>query len=223
MRERLHDAVAALESRLADMCGLVADAMQNATRALLTGDAEVADQVVAGDAEIDARRADCEHDAQALIALHAPVARELRVVLGVIHCADRVERMGDLARHVAETVRRDHPSRAVPDPLRDTFADLGRWGVDAAHTLQRAIAAPNDTLAAEIAQFDDRVDAAHRQLLDTLRDPDWPHGVRAAVDAALLSRFYERFTDQALAIARHQHYVATGTMPVNNRIDRTPA
>lgn len=82
---------------------------------------------------------------------------------------------------------------------------------------------PNDTLAAEIAQFDDRVDVAHHQLLDTLRDPDWPHGVRAAVDAALLSRFYERFADQALAIARHQHYVATGTMPVNNRIDRTPA
>jgi phosphate transport system protein len=66
------------------------------------------------------------------------------------------------------------------------------------------------TLAQEIQKSDDKVDAIHRELFRIVLDPSWAHGVEAAVDVTLLSRYYERFADHAVSIARRIIHVLTG-------------
>src|SRR5947208_8756161 len=125
MREGFHAELDRLAERLAQMCGAAAIAMRQATQALLTADRALAELVIGADAEIDAQRERCQEEAYALLALQAPVAGDLRSVLAVVYCAEKIERMGDLAAHVADTARYAHPDHAVPAELRPVFAELG--------------------------------------------------------------------------------------------------
>jgi phosphate transport system protein len=67
--------------------------------------------------------------------------------------------------------------------------------------------------AARISEEDDAMDDLHRHLFTVLRDRDWRHGVAAAVDVTLLGRFYERFADHAVEVARRVIFQATGQFP----------
>ncbi|WP_308259345.1 phosphate signaling complex PhoU family protein [Pseudonocardia sp. H11422] len=113
-REMFHAQLDELGDDLEAMCTRVARAMGAATRAMVAGDVRLAEQVIAGDSEIDADRARCEQRAVVLLALQAPVARDLRTVVSLIQVAEHLERMGDLARHVTEVVRRQHPDPVAP-------------------------------------------------------------------------------------------------------------
>jgi phosphate transport system protein len=111
---------------LATMGGLAADAMEKATRALLRSDLVLAEQVITDDEELDAAQARCEEHTFRLLSLQAPVARDLRLVVSAIQAAEKIERMGDLARHVAELTRRRHPACAVPGELGARFGEMAR-------------------------------------------------------------------------------------------------
>ncbi len=126
MREAYHDRLGELASQLADMCAMVATAMERATTALLKTDLALAEQVIGDDLTIDNARTEYEEEAYALLALQAPVATDLRTVLAVIHAAESLERMGDLALHVAKTTRRRHPNPVLPDEVRPYFEQMGR-------------------------------------------------------------------------------------------------
>ena len=102
-----------------------ATAMELATRSLLEADLGLAEQVIGDDAKIDDARSSCEEHAYALLALQAPVATDLRTVLAAIHAAESLERMGDLALHVAKAARRRHPQ---PGAARPGAAVLRRDG-----------------------------------------------------------------------------------------------
>src|ERR671937_566659 len=108
------------------MCGMVRGAMVDATAALLAADLPLAERVISGDHRINHARTTCEHHAYALLALQAPVASELRIVLTAELAVENLERMGDLARHVAELVRRRHPVPVLPEELRPVVAELHR-------------------------------------------------------------------------------------------------
>src|SRR5215207_4381303 len=105
MREAYVEKLAALSSELISMCELPADAMQRATTALLHADLSLAEQVISDDQKVDRRRDACEEAAFALLALQAPVAGDLRIVVSSIHASADIERMGDLALHVAQAAR----------------------------------------------------------------------------------------------------------------------
>jgi phosphate transport system protein len=213
VRYAFHARLQQLGAELADMCSLAAEAMRQATYALLETDTVAAKQVLARDAALDAARDECEGEAQALLALQAPVASDLRTVLATVYCAEKIERMGDLARHVAAVVELTDPVCAVPTPLTNLFADLGRLTVAMAEQLQHLMTSPSVAGFAELVAADDQVDALHERLMEQITSDDWAYGISAATNLALLGRFYERFADQIVSVARRLTFAAVGTYP----------
>ena len=213
MREAFQDQLGQLGDHLAEMCAVVASAMEKATTALLERDLQLAENVIFEDARIDDLRAIAEDRSYAALALQAPVATDLRVVLSVIHAAGDLERMGDLALHVAEAARRRHPAHVLPEQVRPYFAEMGRVAVALALKAGEVIRCRDLEQAGELESDDDAMDDLHRHMFTVLMGHDWTHGVAAAVDVTLLARFYERYADHAVSVARRVIYMVTGRMP----------
>src|SRR3954447_2738629 len=128
VRDAYQDQLDRLAAGLADMCNLVADALDRATRALLRADLQLAEQVIADDTRIDDLRTAAEEQAFSLLVLQAPVATDLRIVVSGLHAAGDIERMGDLAAHIAEAARRRHSELVMPAEVAPYFAEMGRVG-----------------------------------------------------------------------------------------------
>ena len=213
MRDQYQDQLAALGDALADMCLQVATAMELATRALLEADLQLAEKVIAEDLRIDDMRTDAEEKAFGLLALQSPVATDLRVVISAIHGAGDIERMGDLALHVAQAARRRHPQPVLPAEVAPYFAEMGRIGAALARKAADVIRTRDVETAATLEADDDAMDDLHRHIFSLLMAPSWSYGVAPAVDITLLGRFYERYADHAVTVARRVVYVVTGRMP----------
>jgi phosphate transport system protein len=111
--------------------------------------------------------------------------------------------MCNLAQHIAEIARLKHPSQPIPADVRPVSLRMGVLASSLAENAAAAIESRDPISAARLAQIDDEVDALRRQIFQVLLSEDWSHGVEPAVDAALIGRYYERFADHAVAIARH--------------------
>jgi phosphate transport system protein len=184
--------------------------MQRATRALLDADSDAAQAVILGHEDITALTGHAEESAFVLLALQARVAGDLRAVVSAIHIAAEVRRMGALAVHVAEIAHRRHPSHAVPDEVSPYFEEMGSRAVELGSNARLVLMSPDPRRAAQIRQDDDEIDELHGRLRAVLMDRRWAHSVAAAVDVALLGRFYERYADHAALIARCIIFQATG-------------
>lgn len=213
MRDAYQEQLDQLADTLATMCDQVAAAMEKATRALLEADLQLAEEVISEDVHVDDIRAAAEERAFALLALQAPVATDLRIVVSAIHGAGDVERMGDLALHVAKAARRRHPQPVLPDEVAPYFTEMGRVAVELAGKAGQVIRTRDVASAAQLEEDDDAMDDLHRHMFTVLMDRSWSHGVGPAVDITLLARFYERYADHAVAVARRIVYVVTGQMP----------
>ncbi|MGC1213046.1 MAG: phosphate signaling complex protein PhoU [Micromonospora sp.] len=210
MRDEFRAELQAVSQLLVDMAEGVRTAMRQATRALLTADRQAAEAVIAGDAEIDGIYRQVEERVCDLLARQAPVATDLRMVITALHVAADLERMGDLADHVAKTALRRHPSPAVPAELRPIFTDMAEIADRMAVKIGKVLGAPDAALAAELDRDDDAMDDLHKSLFGVLLHDDWPYGVETAIDATLLGRFYERFADHAVNAGEHVVYLITG-------------
>ena len=210
MRDEFRAELQAVSKLLVDMAEGVRTAMRQATRALLTADRQAAEAVIAGDAEIDGVYRQVEERVCDLIARQAPVATDLRMVITALHVSADLERMGDLADHVAKTALRRHPSPAVPAELRPIFTDMADIADRMAVKIGKVLGAPDAALAAELDRDDDAMDDLHSSLFGVLLDDDWPYGVETAIDATQLGRFYERFADHAVNAGEHVVYLITG-------------
>jgi phosphate transport system protein len=212
MRTAFHEQLDALTAAIADMCGVAGQAMQDATQALLAADAALAERVIGGHDDTMFSVVRAEQDAFTLLALQAPVATDLRVVVASLRNVADADRMGALALHVAKIVRRRHPAHAVPEQVNSFFAEMGRIAVDLGNDAKAVVLSGDPGKAAQLGHDDDAMDDLHRQLFGVLMDPEWKYGVPAAVDVTLLGRFYERFADHAVEIGRRVIFQATGTI-----------
>ncbi|MEV5542578.1 phosphate signaling complex protein PhoU [Saccharopolyspora shandongensis] len=215
MREVYQEQLGVLADELASMSTMVGTAMERATRALLEADLSLAEQVLDEDVQVDETRARVEEHAFGLLALQAPVAGDLRTVISAIHAAEDLERMGDLALHVAKAARRRHPNAVLPNDVQPYFAEMGRIAVKLAGRVHTVIRTQDVEAARGLEEDDDEMDDLHRHLFTVLMSPEWSHGVAAAVDVTLLGRFYERFADHAVSVARRVVFVVTGKMPTS--------
>jgi phosphate transport system protein len=213
MRTAYHEQLSALCAEIGEMCGLAADAMEDATHALLQADLSMAEQVITDHDRIATMSRHAEQSALKMLALQQPVASELRTIVGSIHVGADIERMGALAVHVANIARLRHPDRAVPDELSGYFTEMASVAVQLARTAQEVLLSRDPDKAAGLREQDDAVDAQHRHLFTLLIDRNWHEGVCSAVDVALLGRFYERFADHAVEIGRRVVFEATGGLP----------
>jgi phosphate transport system protein len=210
MRKAYHEELDRIAESLVEMTHLAASAMSRATTALLDADVHLADSVITADAYIDARREQIDLLSFDLLALQQPVATDLRVVVTSMRMSSDIERMGDLARHVAKVARLRYPASAVPPELRGTFREMGSVAELIVEKTGSVIARRDVEGALEVARDDDAMDRLHRDLFAQVTSADWPHDTETAVDITLLGRYYERFADHAVSVAERVVWIVTG-------------
>lgn len=209
MRDAFHEDLDRISDQLVEMTQLASSAMSRATTALLDADIALADSVIENDAKIDQLREDLDLLAIQLLARQQPVATDLRIVVTAMRMSADIERMGDLARHVAKVARLRFPHSAIPADLRATILQMGQVAERIVTKAGSIIAAKDAEAALTIEKDDDAMDDLHRELFRKLAG-DWRHGVESAVDITLVGRYYERFADHAVSVARRVVYLVTG-------------
>jgi phosphate transport system protein len=221
MRIEFHADLDRLTAEAGEMCAIAGDLIQCATTALVETDAQPVDKMLVDLERLDRLRDRVIDRAFALLALQAPVARDLRVVVSSIQIAAAADRMGGLANNVAKVVRRHHPEPAVPTAALSHLTAMAQVAVELARSVQAAVATCDVAQARRILAGDETMNDLHRQLFVLLLDSRWPHGAAAAADAALLGRFYERFADQAVDIARRVVFQGCGRVGTVGDISQT--
>ena len=189
---------------------MVSDSMAKATRALMTKDLSLAEEVITFDEKIDTVQHDLDARIIDIIARQQPVASDLRALVTALRMSADLERMGDLAHHVAKVVRLRHPAAAVPDQLMSLIESMGVTAEKIAAKTGVVISTRDTVLAAQVEKDDDEMDLLHRQLIAVLIAPTWEHGVETAIDLTLLGRYYERYADHAVSVARRVIFLVTG-------------
>ena len=211
MREQFQEELDGVGATLVQMAGLVRVAMDNATTALLTADLNLAEKVIADDSIIDEIQHELDARTINLIARQSPVASDLRTLVTSLRMSADLERMGDLAHHIAKSARMRYPATAVPPELSLTIEEMGRVCSKIIEKVSTVLEKRDTDRALEIEKDDDEIDSLHRKIIQTLLDPNWKHGVETAIDMTLLGRYYERCADHAVSIARRVYFLVTGS------------
>ncbi|CAN3981415.1 phosphate signaling complex protein PhoU [Kitasatospora purpeofusca] len=210
MRDAYHEELDSIGDSLVEMARLVGSALGRATTALLDADLALAESVIAADGKVNDLHHDLENRAIDLLARQQPVATDLRIVVTSLRMSADLERCGDLARHVAKVARLRYPECAVPADLHATVLELGQLAQRLVAKAGLVIATKDVDKALELEQDDDAIDALHRELFAHLIDERWHHGIETAVDVTLVGRYYERFADHAVSVAKRVVYLVTG-------------
>ena len=211
MREAFKHELVEIRDLLIEMAVKAGAAMNTATQAMLNSDLVAAQSVILGDDELDDLTGRIEWACYDAVARQQPVARDLRLVVSSMQVSSSLERMGDLADHVAKLTRMRHPGSSVPEDVRPMFAEMGAVADQMATRTASLLESWDLAAASEILAMDDQMDRAHRDLFTAVLAPTWTHGVQAAIDTTLMSRYYERYADHAVAIARRVIQLVTGT------------
>jgi phosphate transport system protein len=215
MRNAFHDELDGIGSTLLQMAGLVKVAMSDATIALLQVDLNCAEKVIAADDVIDEIQHELDARTINLMARQQPVASDLRTLVTSLRMSADLERMGDLAHHVAKQARMRYPNSAVPAELIPTITSMGLVADKLIDKLSAVMEHRDIVRALEIETDDDEMDKLHRDLISILLDDNWKHGVETAIDMTLLGRYYERFADHAVSISRRVYFLVTGEYSTN--------
>ena len=189
---------------------MVSDSMAKATRAISEKNLSLAEEVISNDEKIDTVQHDLDARIIDIIARQQPVASDLRALVTALRMSADLERMGDLAHHVAKVVRLRHPAGAVPDQILGLIESMGVTAEKIATKTGVVISTRDVALAAQVEKDDDEMDLLHRQLISALIAPTWEHGVETAIDLTLLGRYYERYADHAVSVARRVIFLVTG-------------
>ncbi|WP_335981302.1 MULTISPECIES: phosphate signaling complex protein PhoU [Streptomycetaceae] len=210
MRDAYHEELDSIGDGLVEMARLVGSAIGRATTAMLDADLKVAESVIAADEKVDDLQRELENRAITLLARQQPVATDLRIVVTSLRMSADLERSGDLARHVAKLTRLRFPETVVPRDLHSTILEMGQLAQRLMAKAAEVIITKDVDDALQLEADDDRMDELHRTLFQHLLDDRWKHGIETAVDVTLVGRYYERFADHAVSVAKRVVYLVTG-------------
>lgn len=209
MREAFHHDLDNVSEDLVAMASLVQKALTSATESLLTADLGAAEKVIAADVHIDAAQIELDEKIVDLLARQSPVATDLRVLVSALRMSATLERMGDLAKHVAITARRNHPETAVPEHLQDSVRAIAELTVRSIADAATVIRERDLALAGAVEKRDEEIDDLHLQILREVKGIE-ALPVSQVVDLTLLARFYERLGDHAVSLVRRIGFLVTG-------------
>ena len=219
MREIFMQELAQVGDDLQRMSRLVIDAIENASTALQTADLQLAEKVIRADEEIDEIERSIDEQCISLLARQAPVATDLRVVIAALRMSATIERMGDLARHIAYVARGRYPEIAPSPAMREIFTQMGEAATKVAHQVSDLLETRDLDLAAGVERDDDTLDALHKQTFPILLDPEVEMTRQQMVDGVLLGRYFERFGDHGVSVAVRTSYLVTGDLTNSVNID----
>ena len=221
MRDMFQQELTELQDRLVEVSELVTIAITKATTAFSESDVALAEEVIENDIFIDERALSLDELAITILARQQPVARDLRIVVSALRISSSLERMGDMADHIAQLTRYRFPEKVVAKGLRGTFKKLGVLDVEVAETLTKLLKTQNLKHADKIRDLDDHIDALHLSVFDKVLGETWAGTPVDTVDATLASRYHERFADHAVSISKKVKYLSTGewasdsTLPIH--------
>jgi phosphate transport system protein len=209
-----------LKTRLAAMAGLAEEAVRTAVGALLERDAAKALRVVQEDNAVDDLEVECEGRCVSLLALQQPMARDLRFITAAMKVSSDLERVGDHAVNIAQTVQ-----WLVESPLFPALPEIEEMVRVSTQMLKDSLDAfiRGDTkLAREILKRDDRVDELHentfRILLTHMMED--PRRISAGMDLLLVSGNLERIADLATNVSEEVIYMVDGRIVKHHAEDR---
>jgi len=214
MRDHYQHQLDQIIAALVDMAGDVRAALADATSALLDGDASAAEAVISADKGIDDLRERIEEESFAVLALQSPVASDLRTMVATLRMVSDLERIGDLAVHIAKVARMRFPARAVPGELVPTIRSMASTADEMLALAAETVATRDVEAARSLERADDAMDSGRRSTFAVLLSDEWHGGVETAIDMALRGRYYERIGDHAVSLGRRVVYLVTGSRVV---------
>ena len=207
-----------IQAEVIRMGGMVEAAIEEAARALETRDEELAEEVRRRDRAIDELEAHINESAARLIALRAPTATDLRLVLSVIKIAAALERVGDYAKNIAKRTHQLSQMVVIPGPglaLRRMAATVEGMLRDALDSyVQRDAALAADVRARDL-EVDQMYNAMFREFLTHMMED--PRNISACMHLHFIAKNIERMGDHATSIAEQVLYVVTGELPDDPR------
>ncbi|MDH4351743.1 MAG: phosphate signaling complex protein PhoU, partial [Gemmatimonadota bacterium] len=199
-----------LKDRLLQMSAAVQEAVDRSVGAVLQRDREVAARVVAEDPAIDALETEIEETVTNLLALHQPMARDLRLLLASLKISNDLERVGDHAVNISVCAERLTDYRMIaPEP---ELIEMGRLAREMLAQSIDAFVRRDSESGRAVCRRDDQVDALHRSMFRILitHMAEDPHTIGAAMELFLVSRNLERVADLATNIAEDVVFLVEG-------------
>jgi phosphate transport system protein len=211
IRSAYQDELDGVSQSLVDLTGMVTASMVKASKAVQSADLALAEEVIAADVNID----DFQHELDAriidIIARQQPVASDLRALVTAMRMSADLERMGDLAHHIAKVARLRHPERAIPESLILPFTEMGHVAEKLSIMVATVITTRDTEMAMQVEKDDDEMDDLHKKVIATIIKDETGLSLESAIDLTLLGRYYERYADHAVSVARRVYFLVTGT------------
>jgi len=211
IRSAYQDELDNVSQSLVDLTNMVTASMVKASKAIQSADLTLAEEVIASDFKID----DFQHELDAriidIIARQQPVATDLRALVTAMRMSADLERMGDLAHHIAKVARLRHPERAIPDSLLLPFTEMGHVAEKLSIMVAAVITTRDTEMALQVEKDDDEMDDLHKKVISSIIKDETGLSLESAIDLTLLGRYYERYADHAVSVARRVYFLVTGT------------
>lgn len=213
MRAVFQQELREVQQRLVQIAELVAEAIQDATTAFASSDVALAEKVLDGGEQVEQLRGELDELSVDILARQQPVASDLRLMVGALRMSSSLERMGDLAQHIAQLARYRYPESAIPGGLRKTFTRMAAVDVLMAEKLVELLREQDPRLIDEIRDLDDDLDELHAKVFEkVLSEKVRVEGPSDVVDATLASRYHERFGDYAVNITKQMNFFLKGEL-----------
>ena len=199
-----------LKKELLILCGMVEDSFWQAVKSIRNRDVELAKKVIDSDIEIDQMEVEVEEDCLKILALHQPVAIDLRFIITALKINSDLERIGDLAVNIAE--RSQFLSAQKPIDMPFDFEAMAEKTQAMVKKSLDALVNIDCDLASEVCRADDEIDAINRQMYDQVKDQtkQTPENIEILIHLLSISRHLERIADHATNIAEDVIYMVKG-------------
>ncbi|WP_449283068.1 phosphate signaling complex protein PhoU [Leucobacter sp.] len=212
MREVFQQSLHEVQERLVKIAELVEEAIENATTAFGNSDVAIAERVIDDADEIETLTAELDQLTIDILARQQPVASDLRLMVGALRMSSSLERMGDLAQHIAQLARYRYPESAIPKGLKKIFVRMGALDVEMASKIVELLRTQDPRVIEEVRDLDDDLDELHAKVFEKVLSDKLADNPMGAVDATLASRYHERFGDHAVSIAKQVQFFLSGTL-----------
>lgn len=213
IRSAFQEELDQVSQSLVDLTIMVSESIVKASKALQTADLNVAEEVIATDAKIDGYQHELDARIIDIIARQQPVASDLRALITALRMSADLERMGDLSHHIAKVARLRHPETAIPNDLVLSFTEMGHVAEKLATKVATVITTRDTDMALQVEKDDDEMDELHKKVITGILSNTDGISIASAVDLTLLGRYYERFADHAVAVARRVYFLVKGEFP----------
>lgn len=210
MREMFDHELESVQTRIVEIADSVHTIVADATTALLEADVKAADRALAGAESVSEKALSLDELVIRTLALQAPVAKDLRILVSTLRISASLERMSALASHIATIARFRFPDSAIPESLSDTFDEMVLLDVRLCKKLVKLLRNTSVDLARSIQAADSRVDELHREVFEVVLDKSWKEKAVHTVDVTLASRYLERIADHVVDISSKVSYLTTG-------------